>query len=203
MNNLTSGDLLEQNRAWSEKTRREDPAFFQRLSQQQSPRFLWIGCSDSRVPANQITGLVPGQVFVHRNVSNLAHPTDVNLMSVLEYAVDVLQVREILVVGHYGCGGIRQALSGRLPGIADFWLEPVRELRRAHHEELSRLDGQPLEDRVCELNVEEQVRTLSHCGIVQRAWERKQPLDLHGWIYSLSDGVLKDLAVSRRSEGRN
>ncbi|MBK9578135.1 MAG: carbonic anhydrase [Fibrobacterota bacterium] len=203
MNELTSSDLLAQNRAWSERTRREDPEFFQRLSQQQSPRFLWIGCSDSRVPANQITGLVPGQVFVHRNVSNIAHPTDVNLMSVLEYAVDILQVREILVVGHYGCGGIRQAISGRLPGIADFWLEPVRELRRDHHEELSTLAPQALEDRLCELNVEQQVRTLSHSGIVHRAWERGQKLKVHGWIYSLSDGVLKDLAVSQCSPGRN
>lgn len=203
MNSLTSADLLAQNRAWSERTRKEDPEFFQRLSEQQSPRFLWIGCSDSRVPANQITGLVPGQVFVHRNVSNLAHPTDVNLMSVLEYAVDILKVEEILVVGHYGCGGIRQALSGRLPGIADFWLEPIRDLRRDHKAELAGLAPQALEDRMCELNVAQQVRTLSHSGIVQGAWERGQKLEIHGWIYSLADGVLKDLTVSQCSTGRN
>ena len=127
---LTSADLLERNRKWSESTRVQDPEFFKRLAAQQKPRFLWIGCSDSRVPANQIIGLSPGEVFVHRNVSNIAHPTDVNLMSVLEYAVDVLQVSEVLLVGHYGCGGVHAALSGRLPGIADFWLEPIRELRR-------------------------------------------------------------------------
>lgn len=203
MSGLRAAELLTRNRAWSEQTRSQDPEFFRRLSSQQSPQFLWIGCSDSRVPANQITGLVPGQVFVHRNVSNLAHPTDVNLMSVLEYAVDVLKVSEILVVGHYGCGGIRAALGGRLNGIADFWLEPIRELRRDHAAALSGLDDQALEDRVCELNVESQVRTLGHSGIVQRAWERKQPLSIHGWIYSLDDGILKDLGVSQGSVASN
>lgn len=197
MKEITSADLLVQNREWSARTKQQDPGFFQRLSDQQFPRFLWIGCSDSRVPANQITGLVPGQIFVHRNVSNLAHATDVNLMSVLEYAVDVLKVREILVVGHYGCGGIRAALAGRLPGIADFWLEPVRELRRKCDGELSPLPPQALENRLCELNVADQVETLSHNGIVHQAWERGQPLSIHGWIYSLEDGILRDLFVSR------
>jgi len=197
MNALTAADLLERNRLWSEETRKGDPHFFSGLVDQQNPRFLWIGCSDSRVPANQITGLAPGEVFVHRNVANIAHPTDVNLMSVLEYAVDVLKVREILVVGHYGCGGVRAALQGRLPGIADFWLEPIRDLQRKHKAELGKLSDKETEDRVCELNVKEQVSTLSHSGIVQGAWRRGQQLTIHGWIYSLRDGVLQDLGVSR------
>ncbi len=196
---LTSADLLERNRKWSESTRVQDPEFFKRLAAQQKPRFLWIGCSDSRVPANQIIGLSPGEVFVHRNVSNIAHPTDVNLMSVLEYAVDVLQVSEVLLVGHYGCGGVHAALSGRLPGIADFWLEPIRELRRKRAMHLVGLEGRALEDRICELNVAEQVSVLAHSGIVQSAWERGQKLLIHGWIYSLDDGVIKDLGVTRDS----
>lgn len=196
---LTSADLLERNRKWSESTRVQDPEFFKRLAAQQKPRFLWIGCSDSRVPANQIIGLSPGEVFVHRNVSNIAHPTDVNLMSVLEYAVDVLQVSEVLLVGHYGCGGVHAALSGRLPGIADFWLEPIRELRRKRAMHLVGLEGRALEDRICELNVAEQVSVLAHSGIVQSAWERGQKLMIHGWIYSLDDGVIKDLGVTRDS----
>lgn len=189
-------NLLENNRVWAERTRASDPGFFDRLAQQQNPKYLWIGCSDSRVPANQITGLVPGEIFVHRNVSNIAHPTDVNLMSVLEYAVDVLQVEHVLVVGHYGCGGIHAALSGRLPGIADFWLEPVRELARKRRKELSKLEGRALEDRVCELNVASQVHTLSHSGIVQSAWDRGQKLSIHGWVYHLDDGIIHDLGVS-------
>jgi carbonic anhydrase len=196
MNALTAKDLLERNRLWSEETRRGDPDFFSGLVDQQNPRFLWIGCSDSRVPANQITGLAPGEVFVHRNVANIAHPTDMNLMSVLEYGVDVLKVREILVVGHYGCGGVKAALQGRLPGIADFWLEPIREIHRKHSRELSHLPGKAMEDRVCELNVIEQVTALSHSGIVQGAWQRGQPLTIHGWVYSLGDGVLQDLGVT-------
>jgi carbonic anhydrase len=196
MNALTAKDLLERNRLWSEETRRADPDFFSGLVDQQNPRFLWIGCSDSRVPANQITGLAPGEVFVHRNVANIAHPTDVNLMSVLEYAVDVLKVLEILVVGHYGCGGVRAALQGRLPGIADFWLEPIREIHRKHKTDLGHLPAKQMEDRVCELNVIEQVAALSHSGIVQGAWQRGQPLAIHGWIYSLGDGVLQDLGVT-------
>jgi carbonic anhydrase len=193
-------ELLRRNREWSNETRIRDPGFFQRLAHQQNPRYLWIGCSDSRVPANQITGLDPGQVFVHRNVSNIAHPTDVNLMSVLEYAVDVLKVEDVLVVGHYGCGGISAALSGRQPGIADFWLEPIREIRRKRGLLLAGLEGRALEDRICELNVAEQVDTLSHTGIVHGAWERGQKLAIHGWIYSLDDGILKDLGVTRDRE---
>jgi carbonic anhydrase len=189
-------NLLENNRAWAERTRASDPGFFDRLAGQQNPKYLWIGCSDSRVPANQITGLVPGEIFVHRNVSNIAHPTDVNLMSVLEYAVDVLKVEHVLVVGHYGCGGIHAALSGRLPGIADFWLEPVREIARKRRKELSKLEGRALEDRVCELNVISQVHTLTHSGIVQSAWDRGQKLSIHGWVYHLDDGIIHDLGVS-------
>ncbi len=197
MSHLQAHDLLRLNREWSSETRSRDPEFFHRLADQQNPRFLWIGCSDSRVPANQITGLVPGEIFVHRNVSNIAHPTDVNLMSVLEYAIDVLEVEHVLVVGHYGCGGIRAALSGRLPGIADFWLEPIRDLRRKRTLQLAGLEGRALEDRICELNVAEQVDTLSHTGILQGAWERGQKISIHGWIYSLDDGILNDLGVTR------
>lgn len=200
MNEPNVQDLLRHNQEWSDETRARDPEFFRRLADQQHPRFLWIGCSDSRVPANQITGLMPGQIFVHRNVSNIAHPTDVNLMSVLEYAVDVLKVEDVLVVGHYGCGGIHAALSGRLPGIADFWLEPIREIRRKRSLQLAGLEGRALEDRICELNVAEQVNTLSYTGIVHRAWERGQKLAIHGWIYSLDDGILKDLGVTRNRE---
>lgn len=189
-------DLLENNRAWSAHVRETDPGFFGRLAAQQNPKYLWIGCSDSRVPANQITGLVPGQVFVHRNVANIAHPTDVNLMSVLEYAVDVLQVEHVLVVGHYGCGGVRAALQGRLPGIADYWLEPVRELARRNRRKLEGMEGKELEDRVCEMNVSSQVHSLSHSGIMRTAWERGQKLSIHGWIYRLDDGILQDLGVS-------
>lgn len=189
--------LLENNRRWASDTTRQDGSFFQRLAAQQSPRLLWIGCSDSRVPANQILGLPPGEVFVHRNVSNIAHPTDMNLMSVLEYAVDVLHVRHVLVVGHYGCGGIRAALQGRLPGIADYWLEPVRELRRRETKSLEGLEGRALEDRVCELNVLSQVDALSHTGIVRKAWESGQKLSIHGWIYRLDDGILQDLGDTR------
>lgn len=189
-------DLLANNRAWASHVRETDPGFFGRLAAQQNPKYLWIGCSDSRVPANQITGLVPGQVFVHRNVANIAHPTDVNLMSVLEYAVDVLKVEHVLVVGHYGCGGIRAALQGRLPGIADFWLEPVRELARRHRRKLEGLEGKDLEDRICELNVSSQVRALSNSGILSAAWERGQKLSIHGWVYRLDDGILQDLGVS-------
>jgi len=190
-------DLLNRNREWAQATRGRDPEFFSRLASQQDPKFLWIGCSDSRVPATQITDVDPGQIFVHRNIANIAHPTDVNLMSVLEYAVDVLKVEDILVVGHYGCGGVKASLQGRLPGIADFWLESLRELRRSHAAELDALEGDRMEDRLGELNVMAQVETLSHSGIVQGAWARGQTLSLHGWIYSLADGLIRDLGVSR------
>lgn len=190
-------NLLENNRRWAAETTRQDEGFFKRLAGQQAPRHLWIGCSDSRVPANQILGLPPGEVFVHRNVSNIAHPTDMNLMSVLEYAVDVLKVENVLVVGHYGCGGVQAALRGRLPGVADYWLEPVRELRRRHARKLADLEGKDLEDRVCELNVLAQVEALSHSGIVRAAWEEGRKLSIHGWIYRLDDGILQDLGDSR------
>ena len=189
--------LLENNRRWAKETSRQDAGFFRRLAAQQAPRYLWIGCSDSRVPANQILGLPPGEVFVHRNVSNIAHPTDMNLMSVLEYAVDVLRVEHVLVVGHYGCGGVRAALQGRLPGIADYWLEPVREIARRRREELSGLDEGAREDRVCELNVLSQVDALSYSGIVRGAWEMGRKLSIHGWVYRLEDGILQDLGDTR------
>jgi carbonic anhydrase len=196
MTRLRSSDLLARNRAWSAHVLSRDPQFFSRLENQQAPRFLWIGCSDSRVPSTQITDVDPGEIFVHRNVANLAHPTDVNLMSVLEYAVDVLKVEEILVVGHYGCGGVKASL-GRLPGIADFWLESLRDLRRDRAAELEGLSGTELENRLCELNVEAQVVALSHSGILVSAWERGQKISIHGWVYTLGDGIIRDLQVSR------
>lgn len=194
---MTPQKLLENNQAWATEMVAADPEFFSRLSHQQRPSYLWIGCSDSRVPANQIIGLPPGEVFVHRNIGNLAHPTDINLMSVLEYGVDVLSVRHVIVCGHYGCGGVQAALGGRLPGIADFWLEPVRALCRTHAEDLKGLSGKELADRMCEYNVAAQLENLVHCGIVQCAWERGQRLSIHGWIYGLRDGRIRDLGITR------
>ena len=189
--------LLDNNRAWAARRVAQDPEFFRRLTHQQRPKTLWIGCSDSRVPANEIIDLPPGEVFVHRNVGNLAHPTDINLMSVVEFGVEVLEVRDVILCGHYGCGGVRAALGGRLRGIADFWLEPIRELSRTSANELEGLEGEAREDRMCELNVAAQLDNLAHSRIVHSAWERGQPLSLHGWIYRLSTGWLRDLGMTR------
>lgn len=188
--------LLERNRAWAESVQHEDPDFFARLSKQQNPEYLWIGCSDSRVPANQIIDLPPGEVFVHRNVANLVHHNDLNTLSVLQYAVDVLQVRHIMVVGHYGCGGIRAAVEGGDNGMVDLWLHSVRELYVQHRQALGEL---PLDDRVnrmCELSVRSQVMNLCHNKIIQQAWQRGQALAVHGWIYGLDDGRIRDLECS-------
>ncbi len=185
--------LLENNRAWAERICREDPDFFERLSRQQNPDYLWIGCSDSRVPANQIISLPPGEVFVHRNVANLVHHNDLNALSVLQYAVDVLQVRHIMVVGHYGCGGVRAAVAGGDNGMVDIWLHSVRELYHRHREELADLPLEDQVDRMCEINVKAQVRHLSHTKILQHAWQRGQRVWVHGWVYGLSDGRVKDL----------
>lgn len=189
-------DLLDNNRYWSEALRARDPEFFDRLARQQSPRYLWIGCSDSRVPANEVVGLMPGELFVHRNVANIVVATDMNLLSVLQFAVDVLKVRDIIVCGHYGCGGVRAALGHQELGLIDNWL---RALKALYHQNLAQFEGLSQEqqvDRLCELNVQRQVRNVCHTTIVQNAWLRGQPLSVHGWIYGLRDGLLKDLQVS-------
>ncbi|WP_355660111.1 carbonate dehydratase [Halomonas salifodinae] len=188
--------LVERNRQWAEGIRQQDPGFFDRLAQQQNPDYLWIGCSDSRVPANQIIDLPPGEVFVHRNVANLLHHNDLNALSVLQYAVEVLQVRHIMVVGHYGCGGVRAAVSGGDNGMVDIWLHSVRELYAQHRETLDHLSLDEQVDRMCELNVQAQVNNLCRTKIVQHAWQRGQPLAIHGWVYGLKDGHVTDLGCT-------
>ena len=188
--------LLANNRYWSEALTARDPDFFARLARQQRPDFLWIGCSDSRVPANEVVGLMPGELFVHRNVANMVVATDMNFLSVLQYAVDVLDVRHVIVCGHYGCGGVRAALGHRELGLIDNWL---RALKAIHHQNLARFEGLDEErqvDLLCELNVQRQVRNVCHTTIVQNAWQRGQPLAVHGWIYGLADGLVKDLQVT-------
>jgi carbonic anhydrase len=186
--------LFEKNRDWALSVKASDPLFFEKLSAQQSPEYLWIGCSDSRVPANQIVGLMPGEVFVHRNVANMVVHTDLNCLTVLQYAVDVLKVKHVMVVGHYGCGGVAAAYENADNGLIDNWLRNIKDVQ--HHYQLQ-LDA--IEDKtqrlelLCELNVVSQVSNVCHTTIVQNAWRRGQPLAIHGWVYSLADGLLKDL----------
>lgn len=189
-------DLLRNNRAWAEQKCKNDPDYFARLAEQQAPEYLWIGCSDSRVPANQIIDLPPGEVFVHRNVGNLLLPNDMNAMSVVQYAVDVLKVHHIMVVGHYGCGGIHAAMLGGEFGIVDYWLHSVRELYSLHRDSLAHLPMAEQVNRMCELNAMAQVNNLCRTKIVQRAWQRGQKLSVHGWTYGLSDGRVTDLECS-------
>ena len=187
-------DLLRHNRDWSERRRREDPAFFSRLAALQRPEYLWIGCSDSRVPANVITGLEPGEVFVHRNVANLVHRSDLNLLSVVEFAVEVLEVRHIIVCGHYGCGGIRAAMEPHRHGIVDHWLQPVRDIAEETAGELAGVDSiDQRNDRLSELSVRAQVNNLARTPILRSAWTRGSSVELHGWVYGLTDGLLRDL----------
>ena len=188
--------LFENNRAWAEGISAEDPAFFDKLSQLQAPEYLWIGCSDSRVPANQITGLAPGEVFVLRNVANVVVHTDLNCLSVMQFAVDVLKVKHIIVCGHYGCGGVRAALTGERLGLIDNWLRHIQDVRDKHAAQLSPLVGEAAANRLCELNVIEQVANVAQTTIVRDAWERGQPLAVHGWIYDLADGRLRDLGMT-------
>jgi carbonic anhydrase len=195
--------LKSNNRAWSQRMMAADSGFFRRLERQQAPEYLWIGCSDSRVPANEIVGLDPGELFVHRNVANLAPPQDANYLSVLQFAVDVLKVKHIIVVGHYGCGGVKAAVDGQRRGLVDHWLHPIRELRHTHREELdSILDERSMLDRLCELNVIRQVRNVASDVFVHEAWTRGQALAVHGWVYSLANGLVRDLdaTVSRIEE---
>jgi carbonic anhydrase len=189
-------NLFENNRKWAESIKKINPDFFQKLSEQQSPEYLWIGCSDSRVPANEIVGLMPGEIFVHRNVANVVVHTDCNCLSVLQYAVDVLKVKHIMVVGHYGCGGVRAAMGNQKLGLIDNWLRNIKDIYRQHREKLEAIaDEEQRVNLLCELNVVEQVNNVCHTTIVQDAWDRDQPLAVHGWIYSLRNGGLKDLNV--------
>ena len=188
--------LFENNRTWAERMRRRDPAFFDTLAHQQAPEFLWIGCSDSRVPANEIVGLLPGEMFVHRNVANLVVHADLNCLSVMQYAVEVLDVRHIIVCGHYGCGGIAAAGDDRALGLIDNWLRHVHDIARKHEAVLAGIsDPQARRDRLCELNVIEQVANVCATTIVRGAWQRGQALAVHGWIYRVSDGLLRDLGL--------
>lgn len=190
-------ECLEANRAWAAATVAEDPAFFSRLEALQAPDLLWIGCSDSRLPPNEIIGRVPGELFVHRNVANLVNHSDVNCLSVLQYAVDVLKVRHVIVCGHYGCGGIRAAMSPQPLGLIDNWLRHIRDVHQWHRDELMAIeDVEARTNRLAELNVQAQVANVCHTTIVQDAWRRGQWLAVHGWIYALKDGLLRDLGIS-------
>ena len=190
--------LLSNNRAWAAAITREDPGFFARLATQQAPQYLWIGCADSRVPANQIVGLVPGEMFVHRNVANVVVHTDLNCLSVIQFAVDVLRVGHIIVCGHYGCGGVLAALRGQTLGLIDNWLRHVQDVLAKHQQAVAGLEGEAARHhRLCELNVVEQVENVSQTTVVRDAWARGQALTIHGWIYDVADGLLQDLGVSR------
>lgn len=189
--------LLKNNQRWAEKIRKEDPEFFENLSHQQTPQYLWIGCSDSRVPANQITGLAPGEVFVHRNVANLVVHTDLNCLSVIQFAVEVLKVKHIIVCGHYGCGGVKAALERAEFGLIDNWLRHIQDIGETYDTELKKFKD-PVErwDRLSELNVIEQVYNVCRTTIVENAWKQKQKLTIHGWIYRITDGLIRDLDMN-------
>jgi len=192
--------LFENNRAWSERIRRTDPEFFSRLSRQQRPRYLWIGCADSRVPANEIVDLAPGELFVHRNVANVVVHSDLNCLSVMQFAVEVLKVEHIIVCGHYGCSGVSVALQNERVGLADNWLRHVQDVRAKHESAVNKEPDLPHRvDRLCELNVIEQVANVCQTTIVRDAWERGQELSVHGWVYGLKDGLLRDLGTSASS----
>lgn len=189
----TLSQLFENNRAWRESISESDPTFFQALSEQQNPDYLWIGCADSRVPANQVTGLMPGEVFVHRNIANVVPPDDLNLSSVLQYAVEELRVKHIIVCGHYGCGGVRAALDGQGHGRLDEWLKFIQQAKVGHEDELADLSVDAQIDRMCELNVLHQAQMLEQTAVMKRARAASQDIDVHSWIYSLNDGALKSL----------
>jgi carbonic anhydrase len=189
----TLQQLFNNNLAWADSIKKEDPEFFTRLSKQQAPEYLWIGCADSRVPANQITNLAPGEVFVHRNIANVVVHTDLNCLSVIQYAVDILQVKHIILCGHYGCGGIRAALENHENGLIDNWLRHVKDVIRFHESEFGGLSHEEKLDLLCELNVKEQVKNICNTTIVQNAWKQGKELSVHGWIYSVEDGILRDL----------
>jgi carbonic anhydrase len=191
--------LFDNNREWADSIKTSDPAFFEKLAAQQSPEYLWIGCSDSRVPANQIVGLLPGEVFVHRNVANMVVHTDFNCLTVLQYAIDVLKVKHVIVVGHYDCGGVRAAFENADNGMIDNWLRNIKDVQHRNQDRMNRLDSDAEKlSLLCELNVMSQVSNVCHTTIAQNAWDRGQTLEVHGWIYSLKDGLLKDLKCSVR-----
>jgi carbonic anhydrase len=193
----TLGHLFESNKAWAEGIRQQDPDFFLKLSRQQSPSYLWIGCSDSRVPANQIVGVLPGELFVHRNIANMVVHTDLNCLSVMQFAVDILKVKHIIVCGHYGCSGVQAALRKDRLGLSDNWLRHVLDVRHKHEEMLAKISGErAAADRLCELNVIEQVMNVCQTTIARDAWDRGQELSVHGWIYGLKDGLLRDLKIT-------
>lgn len=186
--------LFKQNAEWAEKIKAEDPEFFTKLSEQQTPEYLWIGCSDSRVPANQIVGLLPGDVFVHRNVANLVVHTDLNCLSVMQFAVEVLKVKHIMVTGHYGCGGVKAAMQNQQVGIVDYWIRNIRDVYYNNQQELEQIsDEEKRLERLVELNVMQQVANVSHNNIIQNAWARGQELTIHGWCYSIKDGIIRNL----------
>jgi carbonic anhydrase len=189
-------ELLNNNRAWAVATEERQPGFFSRLAKQQNPRYMWIGCADSRVPANEITGLDPGEVFVHRNVANVVVHSDLNALSTIQFAVEHLKVEHIMVVGHYGCGGVRAALRGTRVGLADNWLRHVQDVRMRHRKRIDHLPANEQEDILCEMNVIEQVANVALSTVLQDAWARGQSIHVHGWVYGLKDGLLKDLKVT-------
>lgn len=192
--------LFANNRAWSERMQGEDPDFFSRLVKQQSPEYLWIGCSDSRVPANQIVGLAPGEVFVHRNIANVVVHTDLNALSVIHFAVEMLRVKHILVVGHYGCGGVKAAMNNNRLGLIENWLRHIQDVRDKHEERLNRIDDEAERiDRLCEYNVMQQVMNICQTSVLREAWERGQGVTVHGWCYDLADGLVRDLGVCANS----
>ena len=195
----TLDHLFQNNNAWAERIRLQDPDFFLKLSRQQLPSYLWIGCSDSRVPANEIVGLLPGELFVHRNIANVVVHTDLNCLSVMQFAVDILKVRHIIVCGHYGCSGVYAALRRERLGLSDNWLRYVQDVQQKHGHFLANVGGESeASNRLCELNVVEQIANVCHTTIARDAWERGQELAVHGWIYGLQDGLLRDLKVTVR-----
>ncbi|MFH1665065.1 MAG: carbonate dehydratase [Candidatus Omnitrophota bacterium] len=194
MNSLN--DLFDKNRKWAEKIKRSDPDFFANLSKQQNPEYLWIGCSDSRVPATEITGMMPGEIFVHRNIANIVVHTDLNCLSVIQYAVEALNVKHIIVCGHYGCGGVKASMDNRDHGLIDNWLRNIKDVYRFNKDKIDAIEGlEEKLDLLCELNVVEQAYNICNTTIVQNAWRSGQDLTVHGWIYSIADGILKDLNV--------
>ncbi|MFC5509720.1 carbonate dehydratase [Massilia jejuensis] len=193
---LTAADLFERNRKWAASMVEENPNFFKSLAAQQAPEYLWIGCSDSRVPANELLGMAPGELFVHRNIANVIVHSDLNALSVLQFAIDVLKVKHVIVCGHYGCSGVHAALTGTRVGLADNWLGHVRDVRDKHGKYLGNVAGAPATNRLVELNVAEQVINVAQTTIVRDAWERGQPLTIHGWVYGVHDGLLRDLGVT-------
>lgn len=196
MNNRLYNNLLKGNRDWVKKKNIEEPDFFANLAKGQAPKVLWIGCSDSRVPANEITGTRAGQIFVHRNIANMVVPTDINLLSVVDYAIKILKVEHVIVCGHYGCGGIEAALGSKQYGLIDNWLRNIKDVYRIHHQELEKISGKTARlQRFTEINIIEQVYNLSKTSTIQKAWKKKQTLELHGWVYDVSNGLIKDLDV--------